>query len=59
MKKVLIMLLACISFNSTAQLADPLFFREKIHDFGDVKEEDGPAMSQSEIDNLFKVTRSG
>src|SRR6478752_2171777 len=24
-----------------------------------VKEEDGPAMSQSEIDNLFKVTRSG
>src|SRR6478736_1898691 len=52
---VLTALLACISFNSTAQLADPLFFREKIHDFGDIKEEDGPAVVEFSIIN--KTTR--
>jgi hypothetical protein len=55
MKKVLVMLLVCVSFNGIAQLAEPLYFREKTHDFGDIKEEDGPAVVEFDITN--KTTR--
>src|SRR5260221_13930486 len=34
-----------------AQLAEPLYFREKIHDFGDIKEEGGPAVFEFTITN--------
>ena len=55
MKKVLNILLVCVSFESASQLAEPLYFREKIHDFGDIKEEDGPAVVEFSI--LNKTTR--
>src|SRR5882762_9428838 len=51
----LIVLLATISHSSFAQLAEPLYFREKIHDFGDIKEEDGPAVVEFNVMN--KTTR--
>jgi len=40
--------LRCVSFG---QLAEPLFFREKVHDFGDIKEEDGAAVVEFSITN--------
>lgn len=51
MKKVIIIIISCFSLNSLAQLADPLYFREKIHDFGDIKEEDGPAVFEFTVTN--------
>jgi hypothetical protein len=55
MKKVIVVLLTCFSFNGVAQLAEPLFFREKTHDFGDIKEVDGPAAFEFIVTN--KTTR--
>jgi hypothetical protein len=47
--------MVCLSVRGIAQLAEPLYFREKIHDFGDIKEEDGPAVVEFNITN--KTTR--
>ena len=55
MKKVLNILLVCVSFESAGQLAEPLYFREKTHDFGDIKEDDGPAVVEFNVIN--KTTR--
>src|SRR5258706_16462054 len=33
------------------QLAEPLYFREKIHDFGELKEADGPAVFEFSLNN--------
>lgn len=49
---VLAMFLANISF---AQLSEPLVFREKIHDFGSILEQDGPATFEFVVSN--KSTR--
>ena len=32
-------------------MAEPIYWREKIHDFGDIKEEDGPAIVEFSITN--------
>ncbi len=52
---VLIALLITINYLCLAQLVEPLYFREKIHDFGDIKEEDGLAVVEFNITN--KTTR--
>ena len=52
---VLTVLFNTIAYFSLAQLAEPLYFREKIHDFGDIKEADGPAVFEFSIIN--KSTR--
>ena len=52
---VLTVLFVTFNYLSFAQLAEPLYFREKIHDFGDIKEEDGPAVVEFSI--LNKTTR--
>src|SRR5882672_1631763 len=52
---VLTVLLTVINYLTYAQLSEPLYFREKIHDFGDIKEEDGPAVVEFSITN--KTTR--
>src|SRR6478609_7471014 len=51
----LTVLLICFNYLTYGQLAEPLFFREKIHDFGDIKEEEGPAVVEFSIIN--KTTR--
>jgi hypothetical protein len=48
-------LLFVISHLTFGQLADPLYFREKTHDFGDIREEDGAAVFEFIITN--KSTR--
>jgi len=48
-------LLFVLSQLAFAQLAEPLFFREKVHDFGDIKEADGPADFEFIVTN--KTTR--
>ena len=37
---IIVVLIACLT-NCYAQLAEPLFFKEKIHDFGEILEEQG------------------
>jgi hypothetical protein len=44
-----------ISHFAFAQLSEPLFFREKIHDFGNILEQDGPASFEFVVSN--KSTR--
>jgi hypothetical protein len=48
---VLTAVLFAFSSLSFGQLAEPLFFREKVHDFGDIKEGDGPAVVEFTITN--------
>src|SRR5258706_2049531 len=43
--------LLVISHFSFGQLAEPLYFREKIHDFGDIKADGGPAVFEFTITN--------
>jgi hypothetical protein len=41
--KNILLLLIIVTFNGLAQQAEPLFFREKIHDFGQLSDMDGSA----------------
>ncbi len=52
---VLTVILSSMVGLSFAQLAEPLYFREKSHDFGDIREADGPAVFEFSITN--KSTR--
>src|SRR5258705_3942188 len=52
---VLTFLLITAADLCVGQLAEPLYFREKIHDFGDIKEADGPAVFEFSLNN--KSTR--
>ncbi len=54
MKNLLVFFLV-ISEVAFGQLAEPLFFREKLHDFGNIKEADGPAVFEFVVTN--KTTR--
>ncbi len=51
MKDSLIIVFTFFSLNCFAQLSEPLFFREKAHDFGDIKEEDGAAVFEFVLTN--------
>jgi hypothetical protein len=48
---VLTVLFNTMAYFSIGQLAEPLYFREKIHDFGDIKETDGPAVFEFSLTN--------
>lgn len=52
---VLAALFSFLAYFSFGQLAEPLYFREKVHDFGDIKETDGPAVFEFSLTN--KTTR--
>src|SRR6267154_1111620 len=52
---VLTVLLITAADLCVGQLAEPLYFREKIHDFGELKEADGPAVFEFSLNN--KSTR--
>ena len=47
----LTVLFISVNYFALGQLAEPLYFREKIHNFGDIKEEDGPAVVEFSITN--------
>lgn len=44
MKRLIFILLACSAVNGFAQLAEPLQFQDKTHDFGEIVESNGPAV---------------
>lgn len=52
---VLLVFCLCLSTFSFGQLSEPLVFREKIHDFGNILEQDGPASFEFVVAN--KSTR--
>src|SRR5882762_6853757 len=52
---VLISVFALVNHLSFSQLSEPLIFREKIHDFGNILEQDGPATFEFTVSN--KSTR--
>ena len=47
----LLLFVLVISSTALAQLAEPLFFGEKLHDFGDIREADGPAVFEFVVVN--------
>src|ERR1041385_696143 len=51
----LLSVLLTISQISFSQLSEPLIYREKIHDFGNISEQDGPATFEFTVSN--KSTR--
>ncbi|MFM9840769.1 MAG: DUF1573 domain-containing protein [Cyclobacteriaceae bacterium] len=55
MKRLIFILLACSAVNVSAQLAEPLQFQDKTHDFGEIVESNGPAVY--EFSFLNKSTR--
>jgi len=50
-KLILFATLICFSIYSNAQLAEPLKFRETVHDFGNILEQDGAAVFEFVVTN--------
>src|ERR1041385_5556637 len=48
---VLFIVFVLVSQFSAAQLSEPLIFREKLHDFGNISEQDGPATFEFVVSN--------
>ncbi|MBS1558943.1 MAG: DUF1573 domain-containing protein [Bacteroidetes bacterium] len=51
MKKIVFAIIVLVNLHAQAQLVDPISFNEKTHDFGNLREENGPAVVEFILTN--------